>query len=384
MKKGLKRCLVTLITCSMAFSSLVGCGVKATETAVSEETVKAETTESVAAAGTEAAESEAAGEITKATEGSLTIYTAYEDDQIEKYLASFYEKYPDIELNVVRESTGTLISKVIAEKENPIADIVWGTAATVLLQLEQYDLIKGYTPLEADKLDDRFKDAANPDAMEWTGNDVIETAFLVNTDVCEKAGVPVPTSFEELADPKYQGMVVMPDPTSSGTGMLCVNGILQIMGEEEGWNYISKLNDNIASYTTSGSKPAKMAAAGECGIGISFGYRCAQLSQDGGPVQVVFPSEGCGWEAEANCLINKETINSAAYTFLDWSISEEAMQEYSADYPITGRGVIGEIPEGYSEKPLDNLCDLDISSAASAHDAILEQFTPFLSGKVSE
>ena len=163
--------------------------------------------------------------------------------------------------------------------------------------------------------------------------------------------------------------------------MLTVNGILQIMGNEEGWKYMEALNKNIASYTTSGSKPAKMAAAGECAIGISFGYRCAQLLDEGNPVQVVFPSEGCGWDVEANCLINKDKINPAAYTFLDWAISDDAMKEYATEYPITGRGVIGDIPKGYSDKPLDNLCDLDLEKAANDRDGIIEKFTPFLSGK---
>ena len=319
----------------------------------------------------------------KATEGSLTIYTAFEDDQIDKYLASFYEKYTDIKVDVIRESTGTLIAKVIAEKDNPVADVIWGTSASVLLQLEPYDLIKGYTPEGADKLDPKFWDS-DSDAALWTGCDVYETAFAVNTDVCEEAGVPVPTSFADLTDPQYEGMIIMPDPTSSGTGMLSVNGILQIMGEEEGWNYLNELNKNILNYTTSGSKPAKMAAAGECGIGISFGYRCSTLLQEGNPIEVVFPSEGCGWDVEANCLINKEEINPAAYTFLDWAISDEAMEEYATEYPITGRGVIGDIPEGYSKTPLENLCDLDLAKAAQDRDAIIEKFTPLLAGKEVE
>lgn len=323
------------------------------------------------------------GEVTKATEGSLVVYTAFEDDQIDKYLESFYEQYPDIDLEVIRESTGTLIAKVIAEKDNPVADVIWGTSASVLLQLEPYDLLKGYNPEGIELLDPKFYDSESEEAL-WTGCDVYETAFLVNTQVCEDEGIPVPTSFADLLDPCYEGQIVMPDPTSSGTGMLSVNGILQIMGEEEGWNYMEELNKNIASYTTSGSKPAKMAAAGECAIGISFGYRCATLLAEGNPVEVVFPSEGCGWDVEANCLINKEEISPAAYTFLDWAISDVAMEKYATEYPITGRGVIGDIPEGYSDTPLENLCDLDLAQAALDRDAIIEKFTPFLSGKTAE
>ena len=384
MKKRMKGMMSVLLAASMGMTLLSGCGVKKiedvkntsaqAETPVTEtvaETV-AETTETVSASGS-------SDEIVKADSGSLTIYTAFEDDQIDKYLESFYAKYPDINVEVIRESTGTLVAKVIAEKDAPVADVIWGTSASVLLQLEPYGLIKGYTPEGADLLDARFYDSTSEEAL-WTGCDVYETAFLVNTELCEEMDIPVPHSFAELTDPMYEGLIVMPDPTSSGTGMLSVNGLISMMGEDA-WTYMNDLNKNIACYTTSGSKPAKMAAAGECVIGISFGYRCATLLADGNPVEVVFPSEGCGWDVEANCLINKAEINPCAYTFLDWAISDEAMNKYATEYPITGRGVISSIPEGYSETPLENLCDLDLSKAALERDSIIERFSPLLAGK---
>ena len=120
-------------------------------------------------------------------------------------------------------------------------------------------------------------------------------------------------------------------------------------------------------------------------IGISMGYRCATLYQEyGDEVSVVFPSEGSGWDVEANCLVAKNEINPCAYTFLDWAISDEAMQAYSKEYPITGIGVINDIPEGYSQDPMSNLIDLDLVKAAKDRDNIIDKFTPFLAGKSEE
>ena len=375
----MKKLLSMLLVMALMVCTLSGCAVKQTNPeGETEETAEVtETTEE-----TTGPEETTDGEVVKAESGTLTVYTALEDDMIEGYLAPFREQYPDIELNIIRDSTGTIIAKVIAEKDNPTADVVWGVAASVLLQLENYDLIKGYTPEGADRLMEDFKDTSEP-AM-WTGIDAYETAFLVNTDECERLGIPVPTTMEDLIDPCYKGLIVMPDPTSSGTGMLTVNGVLQTMGDEAGWKYLKKLNDNILTYTTSGSKPAKMAASGECVVGISMGYRCAQLYQEGNPVQVIFPNEGnggSGWEVEANCLINKDEINPCAYTFLDWAISDSAMEQYSVGYPITGIGVIGEVPEGYSKTPLENLCELDLPKAVEQRDDIIAKFEEFLVGK---
>jgi iron(III) transport system substrate-binding protein len=396
-KKKYAGMIAGAVIAAMTASMLGGCAVRSSDTASAAASSAASGTASAAASASAGAASSAAsagtssdasgnaasassGTDSSATSGELTVYTALEDDQVQQYLASFYKEYPDIKLNVVRDSTGTIVAKAIAEKDSPVADVFWGTSASVMLQLDKYNLIKGYSPKGIDRILDKFKDTKNADAK-WVGNDAYETAFLVNTDVCKADGLDVPTSFADLLKDEYKGQIVMPDPTSSGTGTLTVNGILQIMGDTKGWDYLTKLNDNIMSYTTSGSKPAKMAAAGECAIGISFGYRCAELLQEGNPVQVVFPSEGCGWDVEANCLVNKSTISPAAYTFLDWAISDEAMAEYATEYGIIGTGAVKNVPEGYSADPMSNLCDLDIEKAAEDRDSILAKFTPFLAGK---
>lgn len=353
-----KRLLSALLCLSMLAALLTGCG--------------SGTAESGGASAS--ADTQDSGETEKSTSGSLVVYTALEDDQIEAYLASFYEQYPDIELEVNRISTSTLISKVIAEKDNPVADVIWGVAASSLLALAEYDgMIEPYTPEGADRILDSYKDTQ--EELRWCGIDVYEAAMLVNTQLCQEYGLDVPESWEDLLDPQYEGYIVMPNPAASGTGLLMVNGWLQMF--DDGWDYISQLNSNIAEYTDSGSKPAKMAASGETVIGLSFGYRCI-LQQEENPDEtvVVFASEGAGWDVEANCLLAKDTINPCAYTFLDWAISDEAMEAYAKEMPIVAIGTDGAIPEGYDRDPSLNLyADLDLYLAAEQREEILDKFT---------
>ena len=63
----------------------------------------------------------------------LLVYTALEDDEIPRYLALFKKSHPDINVKIVRDSTGIVTAKLLAEKDNPRADLVWGTAATSLM-----------------------------------------------------------------------------------------------------------------------------------------------------------------------------------------------------------------------------------------------------------
>lgn len=303
----------------------------------------------------------------------LTVYTALEDDQIQAYLESYYKQYPDVKINIVRDSTGVITAKLLAEKDNPQADVVWGLAATSLLVLKDKGMLEPYEPKGADKVSPEFKDTASPPS--WVGIDAWETAIVVNTKEMEKRSLPIPQSYADLIKPEYKGLLAMPHPASSGTGYLTVNAFLQLMGEEQGWAYMDKLHENMAVYTHSGSKPAKMAGTGEVPIGLSFGYRGIQEKQKGAPVEVVFPQEGSGWDVEANGLIKKQDMKPEAKVFLDWAITEDVMKEYNKNYAIISIKNEGAgIPEGYSKDPLQQLIKNDLNKAALNREATLEQW----------
>ena len=165
-------------------------------------------------------------------------------------------------MNIVRESTGIITARLLAEKDNPQADVVWGTAASSMMVLDDQGGLEPYAPEGVDRILPEFK--SDKEVPTWVGIDAWETAIVVNTEEAEKLGLPEITSYQDLLDPAFEGHIVMSNPNSSGTGFLTVSAILQLMGEDEGWNYLDELDKNIAMYTHSGSKPAKMAASGEC------------------------------------------------------------------------------------------------------------------------
>jgi len=311
---------------------------------------------------------------TPAKAGELLVYTALEDDQVPVYIKSFQAAHPDITLKFVRDSTGVVIAKLLAEKDNPQADLVWGTSGIGLIALKDAGMLEPYAPKGVDKVDPMFRDTANPPT--WVGNDVFETGVCVNEYEMKDRKLKAPTSYADLLKPEYKGLITMPNPASSGTGYLTVSGILALMGEKQGWEYLDKLHQNIAMYTHSGSKPCKMAGMGEFPIGVSFGYRGVIQKRKGEPIQLVFPKEGSGWDCEANALIKKPVIKPEAKLFLDWAISMAAMQEYAKSYGILSvDNVPGfTVPEGYPAKPVDQLIKLDLSKASKNRDAVLAEW----------
>ena len=305
----------------------------------------------------------------------LLVYTALEDDEVAVYLPAFKKAHPDINVTIAfRDSTGIVTAKLLAEKDNPQADVVWGTAATSLLVCNELGMLTGYNPKGLEKVRKGMKDGKN-DPVRWIGIKAYVTGIVGNTIEMEKKKLPMPKSYADLLKPIYQGQVVMPNPASSGTGFLTVSAILQLMGEEKGWDYLDQLHENIAQYTHSGSKPAKMAGKGEFPIGVSFAYRGFKQRANGEPVEIAFPAEGSGYEVEANALMKKPRIKKEAKIFLDWAISDEAMALYAKVYPIVATDIKVEAPEGWPSDPMSVLIDNDLEWAANNRKRILKEWT---------
>ncbi|WNS78479.1 putative 2-aminoethylphosphonate ABC transporter substrate-binding protein [Domibacillus sp. DTU_2020_1001157_1_SI_ALB_TIR_016] len=320
-------------------------------------------------------EKSAPAEAQSGVSGELTVYTAIEEEVLPVYLESFEQKYPKVDVNIVRDSTGIMTAKLLAEGKNTSADVVWGIAASSLLALDQKGMLAGYTPKGADNIKDAYKDQNEP--MKWTGNTAAMTGIAVNTAELEKLGLPIPKTYEDLLDPRYKGLIVMPHPASSGTGYLTVNAWLQMMGKEKGWNYMDRLHENIGTYTHSGSKPAKMAAAGEYPIGLSIVYTAVQMKEEGAPVEVVLPEEGLGWDVEANAMIQKEDKESdeAAKAFLNWAIEKNVMKKYFDANGFTTLNEDFTLPASFpSDIEKHMYPENDLYWAAENRDAILSEW----------
>ncbi len=263
----------------------------------------------------------------------ITLYTSLETDETEEYIKAA-EAATGLKINWTRFSTGIVGAKLLAEKENPQADLIYGWAVTYLMDFTQRGFFEPYVPKEGDKLPARFKDPNDY----WYAIDLYLAAFCVNTEKLNEYGLPMPTSWADLTNPVYAGHIIMPNPASSGTGFLQVAGILETMdpnyknstvAENKGWEFLEKLDKNMGQYIKSGSRPAKYAAAGEYVIGASLAFVIANLKKEGKPVEMVLPAEGSAYELEANALMKGAKHPNNAKKFLDWALSDEAMNLYA-------------------------------------------------------
>lgn len=303
----------------------------------------------------------------------LTVYTGLEEEYLVKYIEMFEKDFPDVELNIVRDSQGAISAKVLAEKDNPQADVLWGLAGVNLIQLDKENILTEIDFMDLTNFKEIFIDKKNTNPH-WIGMDAWTSAIIVNKVELNKKGLEFPKSYTDLLKPEYKEEVVMPNPASSGTGFLTVLGWINIFGEEKAWEYMDNLNKNIKMYVHSGSAPVKMTMQGENFLGIGMDSESLRLGKGNEAVQTVFPLEGYGWDMEGVALIKKEEIKPEAKQFIEWVLSKKMMEEYSNNIGILAHKDVKTKLIGYTDDFEENLAKTDFYWAAENRDRILKEW----------
>ena len=303
----------------------------------------------------------------------LTLYTAIENDQLGPFKQAIEAAVPEVEVVWVRDSTGVITARFLAEKDNPRADIVLGLAVTSMIQFEKMALMETYEPKGADKLKPEYRDSTPP--YTWTGMDAYLSVVCFNTAEGKKNNVAMPTSWQDITKPEYKGKIVMPHPASSGTGYLTIAAWVQLMGEKAAWEFMDKLHDNIAVYTHSGSAPCVQAAKGERMAGIGFDMRGAREKTQGAPIEIVLPKEGAGWDLEATGIVKGTKNLELAKKVADWGASKGASELYSKYYALVADPTVKNIPPNYPANAEAAMVKNDFAWMADNRDRILAEWS---------
>ena len=313
---------------------------------------------------------------TVAAKDTVVIYTSLENEEVVDYLKLAKQDLPDLDIQAIRLSTGELGARMLAEKDNPQADCIWGWAVTNMAGFIPKGMLVPYKPKGWDKISAEFKE---PQGY-WTAIDLYAAALVPNTKVLKAKNLPMPSGWNDLLNPVYKDMLIMPNPASSGTGFLQIASLLVMLDpdykskpveENKAWDFLKKLDKNMGQYIKSGSKPAKLTAAGEYAIGCSFAFVYSSLKKKGFPVALVLPKEGAGYELEANALLKGAKHEAAAKKFLDWAISKRAMESYAKfKLGVTYPGIQG--PKDLPALSTVKLAPMDFPWQSKNREKILE------------
>lgn len=252
----------------------------------------------------------------------LTIYSGLMQDHMIKAVDEF-EKETGIKVDAVRMSSGEILGRINAEKENPRASVWFGGPADGFIQAKEMGLLQPYESPEIENIPEEFRDPENY----WTGIYIGYLGFASNKVLLDELGVEAPESWEDLLKPEFKDQVVTANPGSSGTAYTTLATIVQLMGEEEGLDYMKELNNQVRTYTKSGTAPGRMAGQGEAVVGLTFLHDAIKYQEEGmTDIVLSAPSEGTGYEIGAVGMIKDAPNPEAAQKFIDFVLSKEGQE----------------------------------------------------------
>lgn len=278
----------------------------------------------------------------------VVIYASVDEGNAKKILDAFSAQ-TGIATAFVHLSSGPAMARITAEANNPQADVWLGAPSENHVVLKEEGLTIPYISDAMEKLDPSFKD---PDGY-WRSFYMNPMAFAVNTEALKKAGATKPTSWQDLLKPEYKDLIQMPTPQSSGTAYAVITTLVAIMGEDEAFEYMKKLNPIIQTYTSSGTGPSKGVAVGQAAIGIQFTPAFFEFIDQGYPLEVIFPSEGVGFEAPAVSIIKGAKNIESAKILVDWLVSKDGQDVLSKEktyfYPVIPEAELSKGMPAFSE-----------------------------------
>ncbi|MEO3434885.1 ABC transporter substrate-binding protein [Inquilinus sp. CAU 1745] len=259
----------------------------------------------------------------EAQSGELTLYCALQPEWCQA-MATAFEAETGITVNMTRKSSGETYAQLLAEASNPRGDVWWGGTGDPHLQAAEEGLTMEYQSPMLEQLQPWAVSQAEASGYRTVGIYAGALGFGYNTEWLEANDLEAPACWSDLVEEQYRGEIQIANPNSSGTAYTALSTFVQLMGEEEAFEYMRALNENVNEYTQSGSAPIKAAARGETGIGIVFMHDAVQQAVEGFPIEVVAPCEGTGYEIGSMSIVKGAPNLENAKIWYDWALSPEA------------------------------------------------------------
>lgn len=231
-----------------------------------------------------------------------------------------FSKATGIQTEFVRLSSGSGLARLRAESASPTFDVWFAGSGDGHWVAQVEGLLEFYHPKAWNELRPQLTKAVDGHYIPlYTGLH----GFGVNEKILKEKNLPVPTTWKELGDPKYKGLIAAPNPNTSGTGYVMMTTIIQIYGEAQGFELLKAIHRNVGQYTRSGGDPSLLTGRGEAAIGVSFANDIVEGARKGFPIRFVAPTDGTGFEIGGVSLVKGAPNRANALKLIDWALESE-------------------------------------------------------------
>lgn len=251
---------------------------------------------------------------------TLNVYTAW-PESLSQPIFKAYTARTGVPVNFIRLSTGELVARATAERNNPRADVIWGAPGDGFAAAKEAGIIEPYRPAAWDRIPAELKDRDGY----YTAVSKNTLLFMSNAKLLKEKNLKPPTSWMDLLDPAYKGQIQTADARTSGTALTRILSIYYAFGkdEEKAFDYQKKLHRNVQVYTKSGGGCTIPTALGQAMVCIAHMPDAMEAKKKGYDMVVSFPKEGVAAVIEAVALVKGAKNRDQATKFLDWTFTRD-------------------------------------------------------------
>lgn len=212
---------------------------------------------------------------------TVTLYTAIDEEYAKKVVEQF-EKASGIQVLLRTDGeankTSGLSAKLMAERDNPRADVWWSNEPFFTINLAEAGAFAPYESPEAKRIPSRFRDPQN----RWTGNGLRQRMIALTLKE-EGAAARDVRKLSDLLDPKLKGRIAM-GPPGVGTIGGQVAAIYLLWGDQKGDDFFKALKANGLRVATGNGHVTRLAAEGTIWAGLTDNDDVASQQAEGGKI----------------------------------------------------------------------------------------------------
>jgi len=215
-----------------------------------------------------------------------------------------------------------------------IADVMTISDPAEVLTLIKRDLVVPFRPRHFDRIRDEVKDPK--------GYHVAQRVNLVGFIARSDKGVPLPRNWTDLTDPKYKGLLVMPDPSYTAIQLMVIGTLLR----KYGWGFYEKLRANQIMIVQSHQQVSETLTRGERLIAAEGADQFAWLDRKAGhKIETIWPIDGAFAIGAPTVVIKGAPHPNAAKALAEFMISDAVQKLLPSEGIYAGRSDV-EPPPG--------------------------------------
>jgi iron(III) transport system substrate-binding protein len=245
-------------------------------------------------------------------EGAVTWYTSTPIGTAQK-IANLFQAETGIKVELFRSGGSAVLRRFLQEADarRVVADVMTISDPAEMITLIKRDLVVPFRPRNFDKIRDEIK---HPQGLH-----VAQRVNLVGIIVRTDKGAPMPRNWTDLTDPKYKGLMVMPDPSYTAIQLMVVG----TLSRKYGWEFYQKLRANEIMIVQSHQQVSETLTRGERLIAAEGADQYAWLDRKAGhKVQTVWPTDGAFAIAAPTTVIKGGPHPQAAKALAEFMISD--------------------------------------------------------------